>query len=370
MTTEITIETVKERIAALEGAGELSLKERVYLWAMSRLVAITTADVATDLPITRERLLEIIVTGPDASGAEQNLLARSALAAMDSKPVAVVRYVDAGFMRPGIHVSLYDTSLPDGTELFTSPRPAPVVHESCVTAEHRRVIEMLLNVCGAAFELADDSCQQDVDGEDCHVVPDDAFQKLSDALDEIENTLPTEDVDRPNVFLAWSAMPRAALKSLLHAQAAPVVPEVLQNLRTIVADPRRLPRRKEWIGGQQYSYVLLEEVEALVEDACRAAMLRAEPQNAPQNIPEIIPDTCTCPSGDGSLRWPCPAHPGNSPVSPDTCTWTFSSYDSHWSGTCGIEWIFTDGGPEENGVKFCPKCGRSVAMAATEGTEE
>lgn len=23
---------------------------------------------------------------------------------------------------------------------------------------------------------------------------------------------------------------------------------------------------------------------------------------------------CTCPSGDGSLRWPCPAHPGNSPV--------------------------------------------------------
>lgn len=26
---------------------------------------------------------------------------------------------------------------------------------------------------------------------------------------------------------------------------------------------------------------------------------------------------CTCPSGDGSLRWPCPSHPGNSPVIPD-----------------------------------------------------
>ncbi|MFM3317011.1 DUF551 domain-containing protein [Klebsiella variicola] len=64
-----------------------------------------------------------------------------------------------------------------------------------------------------------------------------------------------------------------------HAQPAPVVPEVLQNLRTIVADPRRLPRRKEWIGGQQYSYVLLEEVEALVEDACRAAMLASAPQS-------------------------------------------------------------------------------------------
>lgn len=97
-------------------------------------------------------------------------------------------------------------------------RVEPVAPENCVTAEHRRVIEMLLNVCGAAFELADDSCKRDVDGEDCHVVPDDAFQKLSDALDEIENTLPTEDIDRPNVFLAWSAMPRAALKSLLQTQ--------------------------------------------------------------------------------------------------------------------------------------------------------
>lgn len=62
-------------------------------------------------------------------------------------------------------------------------------------------------------------------------------------------------------------------------------------------------------------------------------------QNAPQNIPEIIPDSCT---------------------------WTFSSYDDHWSGTCGAEWVFNDGGPEENGVKFCPKCGKSVAISATE----
>nr|WP_240942299.1 hypothetical protein [Klebsiella pneumoniae] len=97
--------------------------------------------------------------------------------------------------------------------------------DGVVTAEHRRVIEMLLSVCGAAFELADDSCQQDVDGEECHVVPSDAFQKLSDALDEIENTLPTEDIDRPDVFLAWSAMPRAALKSLLQAGKSPAIPD-------------------------------------------------------------------------------------------------------------------------------------------------
>ncbi|HGO4309990.1 DUF550 domain-containing protein [Klebsiella pneumoniae] len=37
---------------------------------------------------------------------------------------------------------------------------------------------------------------------------------------------------------------------------------------------------------------------------CRAAMLQASP-------------VCTCPSGDGSLRWPCPVHAGSSPVIPD-----------------------------------------------------
>lgn len=110
----------------------------------------------------------------------------------------------------------------------------PVVPENCVTAEHRRVIEMLLNVCGAAFELADDSCQQDVDGEDCHVVPDYAFQKLSDALDEIENTLPTEDIDRPDVFLAWSAMPRAALKSILQSGNSPLIPVAEQRIADAV----------------------------------------------------------------------------------------------------------------------------------------
>lgn len=52
----------------------------------------------------------------------------------------------------------------------------------------------------------------------------------------------------------------------------------LERLRTIVADQRALPRRKEWISGQQYSYVLLENVEAMVDEACRAAMLqRSEP---------------------------------------------------------------------------------------------
>ncbi|MHC8268963.1 hypothetical protein ACYA56_24880, partial [Klebsiella pneumoniae] len=44
--------------------------------------------------------------------------------------------------------------------------------------------------------------------------------------------------------------------------------------------------------------------DSAVVRALRAAMLPENP-------------VCTCPSGDGSLRWPCPVHPGNSPVIPD-----------------------------------------------------
>ncbi|MFU1871684.1 hypothetical protein [Citrobacter portucalensis] len=149
-----------------------------------------------------------------------------AVAARNAEPVAL-RFKNKSAIRWDLtnDVTIYpELANLEQEYLYAVPQPAPVVPENCVTAEHRRIIEMLLNVCGAAFELADDSCQQDVDGEECHVVPDDAFQKLSDALDEIENTLSTEDVDRPDVFLAWSAMPRAALKSILQAGNSPVTP--------------------------------------------------------------------------------------------------------------------------------------------------
>ncbi len=183
--------------------------------------------------------------------------ARIALASLEAEPVAWAhRLINKrnGVVHPWVYGSA--EACPSEGDIFNievmplyTATPAQVVPENCVTAEHRRVIEMLLNVCWAAFELADDSCQQDVDGEECHVVPDDAFQKLSDALDEIENTLPTEDVDRPDVFLAWSAMPRAALKSILQAGNYPVTPDGW------ISCSERMPNDAQWcVVNTKYGY--------------------------------------------------------------------------------------------------------------------
>lgn len=231
--------------------------------------------------LTRERI-ELIANFHRAmtlppSHAEIEELARMALAAMDSEPVAYISKSDFNAGYP--HILARRDFNKACTMAVYAAQPAPVVPENCVTAEHRRVIEMLLNVCGAAFELADDSCQQDVDGEDCHVVPDDAFQKLSDALDEIENTLPTEDIDRPDVFLAWSAMPRAALKSLLQAQPAPVV-DADDNFYSWFG--------REWAENyqhNQYTTAAKQMLGVMAESAWKAA---TERQRQKQNV--SVPD--------------------------------------------------------------------------------
>lgn len=84
------------------------------------------------------------------------------------------------------------------------------------------------------------------------------------------------ETDNKRMGREWMwANPDAGLIPVYTTSPVPVsVPDVLKRLRSIVADPRALPRRKEWISGQQYSYVLLENVEAMVDDACRAAMLQ------------------------------------------------------------------------------------------------
>ena len=69
--------------------------------------------------LTRERLLEIAEDGFLKHG-ESKELARMALAAMDSEPVAEVLS-----NRPGNDTSTIDVALPVGTQLYRHAQPAP-----------------------------------------------------------------------------------------------------------------------------------------------------------------------------------------------------------------------------------------------------
>lgn len=39
------------------------------------------------------------------------------------------------------------------------------------------------------------------------------------------------------------------------------------------------------------------------------------------------------------------------------CEWRYSELDNAWATACGNMFVFFDGGPEENGAKFCQYCG-------------
>ena len=43
-----------------------------------------------------------------------------------------------------------------------------------------------------------------------------------------------------------------------------------------------------------------------------------------------------------------------------SCEWTYDEeYGEHYA-SCGLEWVFTEGGVKENGVFYCPKCGKPI----------
>lgn len=212
------------------------------------------------MTITKERLLKI-QHWRETYGADSNVmlpaeeaaeLARIALASLDAEPVGEVSDKRHGLVMDGT-VDLGGKStyriikgekamkrLPLGTKFYIAP-PAPVVPDG---------LRQALSNAGIAAPESDEmlaaTCEKYI-----------------------------------QMLVTW-------VKDRKPFQPAPVVPEVLERLRSIVADPRALPRRKEWISGQQYSYVLLENVEAMVDEACRAAMLQSKYRDLSQPVdPQI-----------------------------------------------------------------------------------
>lgn len=55
------------------------------------------------------------------------------------------------------------------------------------------------------------------------------------------------------------------------------------------------------------------------------------------------------------------------------CAWTQTNdWDmcDTWSSDCGLEWIFEDGGPIENKMKFCCYCGKPLKVVPATPEDE
>lgn len=199
---------------------------------------------------SRETLLNIIETDHVQCG-EASALARQALAAMDSEPVAVVEpsdYVTAaqlvgeGPARKAVH-ELYEGALRIGDKLYRHAQPA----QTGVDDDVRNIIGLL---------------------------------ETNEWAEHCTETVLGSRLEAEITRLVGSAQPALVPDKMIYQDG---VLFVLNNDMSSIE--RGTVAMRAW-------------------NACRAAMLQEK-------------TVCTCPSGDGSLRCPCPMHPGNSPVIPD-----------------------------------------------------
>lgn len=189
----------------------------------------------TKSTITRERLLEIIVTGPEASGAEQNELARMALAAMDSEPVRnpVLGYADSyrDMAKQGVE------SVPIWSVITDLERNIAPLYRH---AQPAKTVQPVMFIDGdISSEDADKLAKviREFNEEDER-----PLAKMARIIRE--NPHPTNECDMPK------------------AQSAPVVPENVRQALSIMDDE------------------IIAELDA-EESACRATMLAAAPHDTP-----------------------------------------------------------------------------------------
>jgi len=67
---------------------------------------------------------------------------------------------------------------------------------------------------------------------------------------------------------------------------------------------------------------------------------------------------CSCQSQDVASG--CNTLQDKPTCAPVVCEWV--NDDAMWEGSCGIVWEFPHGGPRDNDVNFCPKCGLPVKV--------
>jgi len=52
---------------------------------------------------------------------------------------------------------------------------------------------------------------------------------------------------------------------------------------------------------------------------------------------------------------------------PSPCNWSPEDWETEiWETSCGESFYFIEGGPEDNGMKYCPFCGHPIEMIDTD----
>ena len=230
----------------------------------------------TKSTITREQLLEIIETDHVQCG-EASYLARMALAAMDSESGCLpLDYLQghkdglkwAAQLAEANHPETGDWLYDDPIELAKAIRKGPDMPPSQPAADSEPDRNPVLAYADSYRDMAKQGFES---------VP---------------------------IWSVITDLERNIAPLYRHAQPVPVVPDdVLKALQKVA----RIRLDMDGFDGDRRGIAdcLCDAEEELIEVVNRrAAMLQAAP-------------VCTCPSGDGSLRWPCPVHPGNYPAIPD-----------------------------------------------------
>lgn len=118
------------------------------------------------------------------------------------------------------------------------------------------------------------------------------FQRL--CVQGAAEALPQDDAE----YVQYVHDMASVLNEVLARRQADVsLAATLHQLRENLRNPRLLHRRKEWVSGQQYSYVLMEEVEAMMDevDTCIKTIVR--PVDATP-VPTLTPEEL-----DRLLHW-------------------------------------------------------------------
>ncbi|HFI1341883.1 DUF551 domain-containing protein [Klebsiella pneumoniae] len=226
----------------------------------------------TKSTITRERARQIFLgNGPEPSASEERELARMALAAMDSEPVAEVVSIygdPEAFGEREIRPLVGIQQMPYGTKLYRHAQPATASEPLAVTDDelnaalqlHRLKVDghsQLSDAFRAGFRYARRTTPQPA--------PLVSAELLHTAASAIEDLLTTKDRTGACV---WFDLP-FRLRSAANAQPAPVVPDEI----------------KHRIGGLDWGW---EGEFNRGWNACRAAMLAADPQ-LPGSDPATVP---------------------------------------------------------------------------------